>query len=108
VFAVTMSTVVFSDLQMLGQIGTTVGMGWPLRVRPRPASRILRPYGPRPAVRANSSKTRATPPRDPVQGREELHATRDISLMTRATVQTSQAPSKGGLTCVAGAGFEPA
>ncbi|CNM00191.1 transmembrane transport protein MmpL6 [Mycobacterium tuberculosis] len=24
---------------------------WPQRVRPRPASRMLRPYGPRPVVR---------------------------------------------------------
>jgi RND superfamily putative drug exporter len=24
---------------------------WPQRVRPRPASQMLRPYGPRPAVR---------------------------------------------------------
>jgi RND superfamily putative drug exporter len=76
VFAVTMSTFVFSDLRVLGQIGTTIGLGllfdtlivrsfmtpsiaallgrwfwWPLRVRPRPASPMLRPYGPRPAVR---------------------------------------------------------
>ena len=61
---------------VLGQIGTTIGLGllfdtlivrsfmtpsiaamlgrwfwWPLNVRPRPASRMLRPYGTRPAVR---------------------------------------------------------
>ncbi|WP_343708678.1 MMPL family transporter [Mycobacterium sp.] len=76
VFAVTMCGFVFSGLQTLGQIGTTIGLGllfdtlivrsfmtpsiatllgrwfwWPLRVRPRPASSMLRPYGPRPAVR---------------------------------------------------------
>ena len=76
VFAVTMSTFVFSDLKVLGQVGTTIGLGllfdtlivrsfmtpaiaallgrwfwWPQRVRPRPASQMLRPYGPRPAVR---------------------------------------------------------
>jgi putative drug exporter of the RND superfamily len=76
VFAVTMCTFVFSGLQVLGQIGTTIGLGllfdtlivrsfmtpsiatllgrwfwWPQRVRPRPASTMLRPYGPRPAVR---------------------------------------------------------
>jgi putative drug exporter of the RND superfamily len=76
VFAVTMCTFVFSGLQVLGQIGTTIGLGllfdtlivrsfltpsiatllgrwfwWPQRVRPRPASQMLRPYGPRPAVR---------------------------------------------------------
>jgi putative drug exporter of the RND superfamily len=76
VFAITMCAFVFSDLQVLGQIGTTIGLGllfdtlivrsfltpsvatllgrwfwWPQRVRPRPASAMLRPYGPRPAVR---------------------------------------------------------
>lgn len=76
VFAATMSSFIFSDLRVLGQIGTTIGLGllfdtlivrsfmtpsiaallgrwfwWPLNVRPRPASRMLRPYGPRPAVR---------------------------------------------------------
>ncbi|CKL78744.1 transporter [Mycobacterium tuberculosis] len=76
VFAATMSSFVFSDLRVLGQIGTTIGLGllfdtlvvrafmtpsiavllgrwfwWPQRVRPRPASRMLRPYGPRPVVR---------------------------------------------------------
>lgn len=76
VFAVTMCAFVFSGFQVLGQIGTTIGLGllfdtlivrafmtpsiavllgrwfwWPLRVRPRPASTMLRPYGPRPAVR---------------------------------------------------------
>jgi putative drug exporter of the RND superfamily len=76
VFAFTMSSFIVSDLRVLGQIGTTIGMGllfdtlivrsfmtpsvaallgrwfwWPQRVRPRPASTMLRPYGPRPAVR---------------------------------------------------------
>ncbi len=76
VFAFTMSSFVFSDLRVLGQIGTTIGLGllfdtlivrsfmtpsiaallgrwfwWPQRVRPRPASQMLRAYGPRPAVR---------------------------------------------------------
>ncbi len=76
VFAVTMCAFIFSGFQVLGQIGTTIGLGllfdtlivrsfmtpsvatllgrwfwWPLRVRPRPASTMLRPYGPRPAVR---------------------------------------------------------
>ena len=76
VFAITMCAFVFSDLQVLGQIGTTIGLGllfdtlivrsfltpsiatllgrwfwWPQRVRPRPASQMLRPYGSRPAVR---------------------------------------------------------
>ncbi|MDT7766596.1 MAG: putative drug exporter of the superfamily, partial [Mycobacterium sp.] len=76
VFAFTMSSFVFSDLRVLGQIGTTIGLGllfdtlivrsfmtpsiaallgrwfwWPQRVRPRPASQMLQPYGSRPAVR---------------------------------------------------------
>ena len=76
VFAVTMCGFVFSGLQVLGQIGTTIGLGllfdtlivrsfltpsiatllgrwfwWPLRVRPRPASRMLQPYGSRASVR---------------------------------------------------------
>ncbi|OBF15726.1 MMPL family transporter [Mycobacterium sp. ACS4331] len=77
VFAATMSSFIFSDLVVLGQIGTTIGLGllfdtlivrsfmtpsiaammgrwfwWPLTVRPRPASRMLRPFGSRNAVRA--------------------------------------------------------
>jgi len=77
VFAATMSSFVFSDLRILGQIGTTIGLGllfdtlivrafmtpsiatllgrwfwWPQRVRSRPASQMLRPYGPRRLVRA--------------------------------------------------------
>ncbi|KMO74157.1 MMPL family RND transporter [Mycolicibacterium chubuense] len=76
VFAATMSSFVFSDLVVLGQIGTTIGLGllfdtlivrsfmtpsiavllgrwfwWPQIVRTRPASQMLRPYGPRRAVR---------------------------------------------------------
>jgi putative drug exporter of the RND superfamily len=76
VFATTMASFVVSDLRILGQVGTTIGLGllfdtlivrsfmtpsiaallgrwfwWPQRVRPRPASSMLRPYGPRPAVR---------------------------------------------------------
>jgi len=76
VFAFTMASFVTSDLQILGQVGTTIALGllfdtlivrsfmtpsiatllgrwfwWPQRVRPRPASQMLRPYGTRPAVR---------------------------------------------------------
>ncbi len=76
VFAFTMCGFVVGDLRVLAQIGTTIGVGlifdtlvvrsfmtpsiaavlgrwfwWPLRVRPRPASRMLRPYGTRPSVR---------------------------------------------------------
>ncbi len=77
VFAFTMMTMVVSDLTSIGQVGTTIGLGllfdtlivrafmtpsiaaalgrwfwWPQRVRPRPASAMLRPTGPRPLVRA--------------------------------------------------------
>jgi RND superfamily putative drug exporter len=77
VFAVTMSLFVFSDLRIIGQIGTTIGLGllfdtlivrsfmtpsiaallgrwfwWPQQVRPRPASQMLRSSGPRRLVRA--------------------------------------------------------
>jgi RND superfamily putative drug exporter len=76
VFAATMSSFIVSDLVVLGQIGTTIGLGllfdtlivrsfmtpaiatmlgrwfwWPLNVRTRPASRMLRPYGSRSSVR---------------------------------------------------------
>ena len=77
VFAFTMGSMVVSDLRIIGQIGTTIGLGllfdtlvvrafmtpsiaallgrwfwWPQTVRPRPASQLLRPYGPRPLVRS--------------------------------------------------------
>jgi putative drug exporter of the RND superfamily len=77
VFAFTMASMVVSDLRTVGQIGTTIGLGllfdtlvvrafmtpsiaallgrwfwWPQQVRPRPASALLRPVGPRPLVRA--------------------------------------------------------
>ncbi|MDT5310296.1 MAG: putative drug exporter of the superfamily [Mycobacterium sp.] len=77
VFAFTMGSMVVSDLRIIGQIGTTIGLGllfdtlvvrafmtpsiaallgrwfwWPIRVRPRPASTMLRSNGPRPLVRS--------------------------------------------------------
>jgi putative drug exporter of the RND superfamily len=77
VFAFTMGSMVVSDLLSISQVGTTIGLGllfdtlvvrafmtpsiaallgrwfwWPQRVRPRPASSMLRPVGPRPLVRA--------------------------------------------------------
>ena len=77
VFAFTMLSMVVSDLVTIGQLGSTIAIGllfdtlvvrafmtpaiaallgrwfwWPQHVRPRPASTMLRPYGPRPAVRA--------------------------------------------------------
>ncbi len=77
VFAFTMGTMLVSDLRSIAQVGTTISLGllfdtlvvrafmtpsiaallgrwfwWPQRVRPRPASTLLRPTGPRPLVRA--------------------------------------------------------
>lgn len=77
VFAATMATFAFSPLRVMAQVGTTIALGllfdtlivrsfmtpslatmlgrwfwWPQHVRPRPASTMLRPFGPRPAVRA--------------------------------------------------------
>ena len=77
VFAFTMMSMLASDVRTIGQVGSTIGIGllfdtlvvrafmtpsiaallgrwfwWPLRVRPRPASSLLRPTGPRPLVRA--------------------------------------------------------
>jgi RND superfamily putative drug exporter len=76
VFAATMATFAFSPLKVMAQVGTTIALGllfdtlivrsfmtpsvatllgrwfwWPQHVRPRPASSMLRPYGPRRAVR---------------------------------------------------------
>jgi RND superfamily putative drug exporter len=72
VFALTMASMAVSDLRIIGQIGTTIGLGllfdtlivrsfmtpaiaallgrwfwWPQRVRPRPASSLLESVGPR-------------------------------------------------------------
>ncbi|MGE2813652.1 RND family transporter [Mycobacterium heidelbergense] len=77
VFAFTMASMAVSDLRIIGQVGTTIGLGlmfdtlvvrsfmtpsiaallgrwfwWPQRVRPRPASQMLRSRPPRPVVRA--------------------------------------------------------
>ncbi|MGV0696642.1 MMPL/RND family transporter [Mycobacterium paraintracellulare] len=77
VFAFTMASMVVSDLRSIAQLGTTIGLGllfdtlvvrafmtpsvaallgrwfwWPQLVRPRPASTMLRPTGPRPLVRS--------------------------------------------------------
>jgi RND superfamily putative drug exporter len=77
VFAFTMASMAVSDLRIIGQIGTTIGLGllfdtlivrafmtpaiavllgrwfwWPQVVRQRPASPLLRPYAPRPVVRS--------------------------------------------------------
>lgn len=77
VFGFTMMSMVVSDLRIIGQVGTTIGLGllvdtfivrsfitpsiaallgrwfwWPQRVRPRPASYLLRDLAPRPVARA--------------------------------------------------------
>jgi putative drug exporter of the RND superfamily len=77
VFAATMATFAISPLRVMGQVGTTIALGllfdtlivrsfmmpsvaalmgrwfwWPQRIRNRPASEMLRPYGSRSAVRA--------------------------------------------------------
>jgi RND superfamily putative drug exporter len=77
VFAFTMGSMIVSDLRIIGQVGTTIGLGllfdtlvvrafmtpsiaallgrwfwWPQRVRPRPASALLRPLGSRSLVRS--------------------------------------------------------
>lgn len=88
VFAFTMASMVVSDLRVIGQVGTTIGLGllfdtlvvrafmtpaiatllgrwfwWPERVRPRPASALLRANGPRPLVRALLLRESTAPPR---------------------------------------------
>ncbi|HET7072562.1 MAG TPA: RND family transporter [Mycobacterium sp.] len=90
VFAVTMATMITSDLRAIGQFGTTIGIGllfdtfvvrslitpsimtvmgrwfwWPKRVRVRPASQMLRSVGPRPLVRALLYQPRHADPLDP-------------------------------------------
>ncbi|HEY0228286.1 MAG TPA: RND family transporter, partial [Mycobacterium sp.] len=77
VFAFTMATMAVSELRVLGQVGTTIGLGllfdtlvvrsfmtpsiaallgrwfwWPMRVRPRPASALLRSLPPRSLARS--------------------------------------------------------
>jgi len=109
VFAFTMGSMVVSDLRVVGQIGTTIGLGllfdtlivrsfmmpsvaallgrwfwWPQKMRPGPASYLLRRYGPRPVVRsllqpqeaetagfASPSVQDGTTPRGSASGRSE-------------------------------------
>ena len=85
VFAFTMASMAVSDLRVIGQIGTTIGLGlmfdtlivrsfmtpsiaallgrwfwWPQVVRPRPASYLLQPVGTRAAVRVLLRQHEAT------------------------------------------------
>jgi len=89
VFAATMATFAISPLRVMGQVGTTIALGllfdtlivrsfmmpsvaalmgrwfwWPQKVRTRPASQMLRPYGPRSAVRAHMLPKDPTGPRE--------------------------------------------
>jgi RND superfamily putative drug exporter len=89
VFAFTMASMAVSDLRIIGQIGTTIGLGllfdtlivrsfmtpsiaallgrwfwWPQRVRPRPASGLLDPLGPRWAARRYLLRESARDERD--------------------------------------------
>jgi putative drug exporter of the RND superfamily len=90
VFAFTMAAMAFSDLQIIGQVGTTIGLGllfdtlivrafltpsiaallgrwfwWPQIVRPRPPRQTLRGEGPRPLALT------------PVLREERVHAVAD-------------------------------
>jgi RND superfamily putative drug exporter len=78
VFAFTMMSMLVSALVVIGQVGTTIGLGllfdtlvvrafmtpsiaallgrwfwWPQQVRPRPPSALLRPLAPRPVARSS-------------------------------------------------------
>ncbi|MGV0838494.1 MMPL/RND family transporter [Mycolicibacterium thermoresistibile] len=89
VFAATMASMVVGDLMIIGQVGTTIALGllfdtmivrafltpsiasllgrwfwWPQRVRTRPASQLLREYGPRPVVRELMLPPEPRRPRD--------------------------------------------
>ena len=113
VFAFTMMSMVASDLSSIGQAGSTIGLGllfdtlivrslmtpsiaallgrwfwWPLRVRPRPASTMLRPFGTRGLVRslllgepADLSSTRRS-------GVSENGATERVSAGTDGSART--------------------
>jgi putative drug exporter of the RND superfamily len=98
VFAATMATFAFSPLKVMAQVGTTIGLGllfdtlivrsfmtpslatllgrwfwWPQHVRPRPASTMLRPYGPRPAVRELLGDVDGHPSNGDVRPRQGPH-----------------------------------
>jgi RND superfamily putative drug exporter len=104
VFAATMSSFIVSDLVMLGQLGTTIGLGllfdtlivrsfmtpsiatllgrwfwWPLNVRTRPASQMLQPYGSRISVRELLGHQRR-PATGPTQSTERTVNDHDIDI----------------------------
>jgi RND superfamily putative drug exporter len=101
VFAATMSTFAISPLRVMGQVGTTIALGllfdtlivrsfmmpsvaalmgrwfwWPTHVRPRPASRMLQPYGSRPAVRTLLDEPLLTPSNSHSANGEAAHTDR--------------------------------
>jgi putative drug exporter of the RND superfamily len=105
VFAFTMASMAVSELRVIGQIGSTIGLGllfdtlivrsfmtpsiaallgrwfwWPQTVRPRPASFLLRSDAPRPVVRALLQNQRDTRGGFPVQNGNapRRHATDDV------------------------------
>ncbi|ETB33378.1 transporter [Mycobacterium avium subsp. hominissuis 10-5606] len=88
VFAFTMASMVVSDLRIIGQVGTTIGLGlmfdtlivrsfmtptiaalfgrwfwWPQLVRPRPASQLLRSEGTGGRCASCCTRTMPKPPR---------------------------------------------
>jgi len=98
VFAATMGSFMFSPLRIMGQVGTTIGLGllfdtlivrsfmmpsvaslmgrwfwWPQPVRTRPASQMLRPYGSRSAVRTYMLPKDPTDPRGGPREAESLN-----------------------------------
>jgi putative drug exporter of the RND superfamily len=98
VFAFTMMAMTVSDLRIIAQVGTTIGLGllfdtlivrsfmtpsiaallgrwfwWPQIVRPRPASALLQPVGPRPVVRSLLLKQPLTGS-FPMQNGDQRHA----------------------------------
>jgi putative drug exporter of the RND superfamily len=89
VFAFTMMAMAVSELRIIAQVGTTIGLGllfdtlivrsfmtpaiaallgrwfwWPQIVRPRPASAMLQPVAPRPVARALLLRQDAAAPRE--------------------------------------------
>ena len=103
VFAFTMGSMVVSDLRVIGQVGTTIGLGllfdtlvvrafmtpsiaallgrwfwWPQQVRPRPASALLRPVGSRPLVRSLLLRERARERRMSTERRQPPFIARTI------------------------------
>jgi RND superfamily putative drug exporter len=98
VFAFTMMAMAVSDLRIIAQVGTTIGLGllfdtlivrsfmtpsiaallgrwfwWPQMVRPRPASALLQPVGPRPVVRALLLREQPPTGSFPVQDGDQPH-----------------------------------